>query len=87
MIPTNGDSRFFDQLVEGGRAEIPEDFLLYEVYGRDSDLPEDEWEKIGSIYTKSFFTQSLWGDERLFFEHEKLGNDLDFISESFKKDK
>ena len=67
LTATTDEGRFFDQLIEGGRAEIPKDFLLYDVYGRSSGLPEDDWFKIGEIHTRSFFTQSLWADERLYF--------------------
>ena len=63
-------------MVEGGRAEIPANALLYEVYGKDTAFPEEEYFKIGEILTKSTFTQSLWGDERLFFQHGGLNLDL-----------
>ena len=29
--------------------------------------PDSDWHKIGEIWNTSEFTQSLWGDERLFF--------------------
>ena len=32
---------------------------------------------IGEIKTTTEFTQSLWGDERLFFQHGKFLNDFD----------
>ena len=87
LEPTTNEGRFFDQLIEGGRAEIPKEILLYEVYGRESPLPEDDYVKIGEIHTKSFFTQSLWGDERLFFQHGGLNLDLQFLPERFRRDK
>jgi len=37
---------------------------------------EDDEVVIGKIVTTSTFTTSLWGDERLFFEHVKFWWDL-----------
>ena len=87
LTPTTNEDRFFNQLIEGGTAEIPENILLYEVYGRESPLAEDDYVKIGEIHTKSFFTQSLWGDERLFFQHGGLNLDIGFLPDGFRKDK
>ena len=83
---TNNEGRFFDQLVQGGRAEIQPNSLLYEVFGKDTALPEEEYTKIGEIWTKDeYFTQSLWGDERLFFQHGGLNLDLQHLPEGFRR--
>jgi len=68
---TDGESRFFEQLDEDA---IPAGTDLFEVWALDlpngtsdpSSTPEDE-RFIGVIRSKTPFTQSLWGDERLFF--------------------
>merc|ERR1711990_1040182 len=36
-----------------------------------------EWTRVGSLHTRSEFTKSLWGDERLFFQHGWLSLDRD----------
>ena len=43
LVATVEGSRFYSQLVEGGSAEIPEDTLLYTVYGTNGALDSDEW--------------------------------------------
>ena len=64
--PTNGGSRFYKQLVEEGA--IPRNGLLYTVMAKDTAQPDEEWFEIGKIDTTNEpFTQSLWGDERLYF--------------------
>jgi len=80
---TDGDSRFFEQLVEGGDKPIAADIELFEVYALAEPngtaevwgSPDDE-ELIGHIWTTTTFTQSLWGDERLHFQHGSLETDL-----------
>jgi len=37
--------------------------------------------KIGEIKTTTTFTQSLFGDERLFFSHQRLSDDVDIRQE------
>ena len=85
---TNADSPFFQQL--DGSA-IPAETTLFEVWALESPpsctprrtctapLVDDTGleEKIGEIKTTTEFTQSLWGDERLFFQHGKFINDWD----------
>jgi len=81
---TDGNSRFFEQLNENGTNPIPNNTTLFDVYAlakppknvRDpTSAPEDEV-KIGKIINTTPFTQSLWGDERLFFSHTELEEDL-----------
>ena len=80
---TDEHSRFFEQLVEDGDKPISPDTKMFEVYALDKpngtnkiwSTPEDEI-LIGHIYSRSFFTQSLWGDERLLFQHSSLSKDL-----------
>ena len=77
LVATTGeDGRFYSQLAEGGTAEIPPDTLLYTVWGVNGALDSDEWYEIAEIYSTSTFKQSLWGDERLFFQHSGLNSDL-----------
>ena len=43
---------------------------MFDVWARDLPTdPDSETFQIGRIETTSEFTQSLWGDERLFFQH------------------
>lgn len=80
---TDGSSRFFEQLNDVGDRPIPAGTHMFDVYALD--LPNDTAEPwstkdderwIGSIETTSEFTQSLWGDERLFFQHGLLRDDM-----------
>ena len=71
---TDGESRFFEQLVEGGDKAIAPDTEMFEVWALDEPNGTDEvWSTpenevlIGRIYSRTYFTQSLWGDERLYF--------------------
>ena len=50
--------------------------MLYEVFATEGALPEEIPFKIGEIISKSYFTQSLWSDERLFFAHTTVNKDL-----------
>ena len=36
LKPTDGNSRFYDQLIHDGSAEIPDNTLLYTVYGKNT---------------------------------------------------
>lgn len=43
------------------------------------DRPGDtSWVKIGEMYNETTFTKSLYGDERLFFQHGGANLDLDW---------
>ena len=84
LVATTGDSRFYSQMVEGGSAEIPADTLLYTVWGVNGALDSDEWYEIAEIYSTSTFKQSLWGDERLFFQHSGLNEDLQYLDDNFR---
>jgi hypothetical protein len=58
LTATDDSSRFYDQLIEGGRAAIPTNTLLYTVYAMNSpgiEVPED-WFEIGTIESTSTFT-------------------------------
>merc|ERR1712150_215488 len=89
---TDGTQRFFLQLQEGGDMQIPKG-PLFDVYALDKPngtkypqlTPDNEF-KIGEIVTESYFTQSLWGDERLFFSHSNLREDIEVRSD-FKPNK
>lgn len=76
---TDENSRWFTQL--DGDA-IPAGTILFDVMALDeaSNTPTP-WTspslfKIGEIQTKTTFTQSLWGDERLFFSHGRFNDDI-----------
>jgi hypothetical protein len=81
---TDNGSRFFEQLGAGGDKAIAAGTYMFDVWALDlpNNTPEpwsteerEVW--IGYIRTTSEFTQSLWGDERLFFEHSRLDDDFD----------
>ena len=76
LTPTDNSSRFFTQMIQGGRAEIPPGSVIYEVWATEGALPDEEPFKLGEIRSKSWFTQSLWSDERLFFAHASINNDI-----------
>ena len=83
MTKTDANSRFYDQLIEGGSAEIPLNTKLYDVYAKNSALEDALEIKIGRIETKDeYFTQSLWGDERLFFKHSTVNHDISAMGET-----
>ena len=84
LTPTNGDSRFYKQLVDGGPAEIGDDVLLYTVYGKNTPRANEEWIEVAELYSTSKFYQSLWGDERLFFRHRGLEADLAYYEDAFR---
>ena len=47
---TNGDSRFYKQLVERGNAQIDKDVILYHVHATDGPAEESDdsaWFEIG----------------------------------------
>ena len=75
---TDGNSRFFEQL--DGNA-IPAGTTLFDVYAVDENDNPRPWTsnsltKIGEVRTTSNFRQSLWGDEKLFFNHGNLSLDI-----------
>lgn len=53
---------------------IPEGTKLYDVQAQSD--PSAEWTAIGSFTTTASFVTSQWGDENLFFLHERFENDL-----------
>ena len=63
---------------------IPEGTVLFEVFALrespdDFDEPwatEEKEEKIGEIISTSTFTTSLWGDDKLFFQHGDFRKDV-----------
>jgi hypothetical protein len=42
--------------------------------------------KIGEIIAKSYFTQSLWADERLFFMHTTLNHDFNALPPEWRRE-
>ena len=76
---TDSSSRFYKQLVENS-VDIKLDDELFQVEARTFD-PETgemtEFEEVGKILQgDAEWTESLWGDERLFFSHNFETNDL-----------
>jgi len=76
---TNESSPWFEQL--DGNA-IPAGTTLFDVLTLD-EAPNNAtpWTspnlfKIGEVQMKTSFTQSLWGDERLFFSHVAFNQDI-----------
>ena len=51
LTPTDGDSQFYSQLIEGGSAEIPADTLLYTVFGKNGALESEEWFEIAEVFS------------------------------------
>ena len=50
-------------------AQIPEDAVLYEVWARSAEGAEPR--HLGRLVTSSRFVASRWGDEGLFFRHQR----------------
>jgi len=81
---TDGKSRFFEQLKEDGTKPILNNTTMFEVWALPkpaADLNDPTSEqlnevKIGEIINTTPFNLSLWGDQRLFFSHTKLEEDL-----------
>ena len=75
----DGTSRFFEAM--DGDA-IPAGTVMFDVVALDEpNNTATPWEspnlfKIGEIKLTTSFTQSLWGDERLFFSHSRLSDDF-----------
>ncbi len=56
---------------------IPSGSVLYDIFAMDK--PEElggSEQKIGQIKTASELTTSNWGDEHLYFRHERMDDDL-----------
>ena len=85
---TDGNSRFFEQLVGDGTNPIPAGTTMFDVMALDEpnntaqpwSTPEREI-KVGEIRTTTEFVVSLWGDEKLFFSHARLDDGFDFRPE------
>ena len=77
-MSTDDSSLWYKQLVTNS-ASIAEDDVLFDVYARavDADGTLSEFEFIGEITQgNSEWTESLWGDERLFFAHNSFTQDI-----------
>ena len=51
LVPTHGNSRFYQQMIKGGDAEIPPNTLLYDVHAKNSALEDAEEFLIGSVWS------------------------------------
>ena len=76
---TDSSSRFYKQLVQNS-ADINAGDVLFTVMARNIDPSTGElndFEEIGLIRQgDSEWTESLWGDERLFFSHNHIAPDI-----------
>ena len=55
-------------------ATLPPQQHLYTMYARSA--PGAQPEEIGELVSSSTFTQSTFGDEKLFFKHQKMEEDI-----------
>ena len=56
---------------------IPADSTIYDVYALDKPKPLGGTETlIGSLKLDGSFTTSDWGDQRLFYRHQLMNEDL-----------
>jgi len=69
LFPDTFVAKYTDQLKT-----IPEGTVLYDVYALAT--PNAAEVKIGSLRTTSAFVTSHWGDEKLFFQHTLMDDDL-----------
>jgi len=67
----------YDVPFETYLAEIPTGSTLFNVYAMDAPVELGGTESlIASMVTGSSMVTSLWGDEHMFFRHERMENDL-----------
>ena len=84
-----GEIMFPNTLAEGARdnfmddlATIPAGSVLYDVYAQDKPTELGGTEQlIAKLVSDSTFTSSNWGDEHLFFRHQRYDDDLVFHPE------
>ena len=85
---TNSSSRFYKQLVANSQS-IKENDVLFTVKARAFDPETGKltgYEEIGKVKQAApGWTESLWGDERLFFSHNILHNDWRDIKAQVKR--
>ena len=77
LVSTDNSSPWYKQLVANS-ANISENDVLFDVYARaiDDDGTLSDFEMIGEIVQgDGEWTESLWGDERLFFAHNNFTHD------------
>lgn len=61
---------------------IPAGALLFNIYATDMPTELGGVEtKIGQMKTKSTMVTSYWGDEHMFFRHQRMDDDLKFKPE------
>ena len=68
---TNEGIDVFDQII----ASIPSGKQLYSVWA--AETPGNQFFQIGVITTKSEFVRSVYGDQTLFFKHQRFEEDLE----------
>lgn len=71
-IPTDSKNDFRKDLIDN----IPQGTPLYDVYV--TDTPDGDRTKVGTLVTTSDFVASQFGDEQLFFRHQR-GKDLSLV--------
>jgi hypothetical protein len=72
-IPTDSKNDFRTDLINN----IPQGTPLYDVYVTDG--PNGDTTKVGTLVTTSDFVASKFGDEQLFFRHQR-GKDLSLVN-------
>ena len=75
---TNGNNRFYKQLVNKANNNVSPGDVLFTVNAREiqDDGTLSDFQEIGNIIQgEAEWTESLWGDERLFFSHGFMPND------------
>ncbi len=65
---------FFNQTYTEQLKQIPKNIKLYDVLAMEK--PSTEAVKIGSLYGRSKFVTSKWGDTSLFFRHDDMEHDF-----------
>jgi len=71
-LPNGGYMSFVDQLKS-----VPGDSTLYNVYAMDQPKELGGKEShIGDLVMEGILTSSVFGDEKLFFRHQKMDDDV-----------
>ena len=66
----------------GQLESVPADSKLYDIYALDkSDFVDGVESLIGTLQLDGGLTSSKWGDESLFFRHQKMDDDVKFHPE------
>jgi len=72
-VSENGQT--LDQLLQNMMKQTPAGVQLYDIYAQES--PNAALEKIGTVTTTNQCVTSKFGDEKLFFRHQRMEEDFD----------